>query len=82
MKLRTKLILLGLLSLACLYCLRASFLEVEAGDYWSWGESDTPPRPWVIMLGLPCMLILLWSVGWAFGLVMKFMVARHYGLKE
>ena len=80
MNTKVKSVLLLLLAALCIYGIRLSCLEVEQGDFYFWGESPNPPREWLLFLGGPCSLILLWVLGWTLGQLLKWLVARHYGL--
>jgi len=80
MNTKIKAVFFFLLTGFCIYGIHLSVLEIRQGDLYIWGLSPNPPREWLLFLGGPCILILLCIFGWASGQLLKWIVARHYGL--
>jgi hypothetical protein len=81
MNAKVKSVLLLLLAALCIYGIHLSLLEVQQEDFYIWGESSNPPREWLLFLSAPCSFVLLWVFGWTLGQLLKWLVARHYGLE-
>jgi len=77
MKTKTKAALFLLLTLACLYGIRLSYLEVQNGDFWFWGITATPPRMWPMSLGALGLYVLPCSAGWTFVQTLRWLKERR-----
>jgi hypothetical protein len=81
MNAKVKSVLLLLLAALCIYGIHLSLLEVRQEDFYIWGESPNPPHVWLLFLSAPCSFVLLWIFIWTLGQLLRWLVARRYGLE-